>query len=87
MGWTILVRIPKGNTDTRGIELLESLWKLLEANIDAHLRESVLLHNILHSFQSGRGTGTAILEPNLDQELTRVDQDPLLLVLLDLNNF
>ena len=53
MGWTILVLIPKGNTDTRGIELLDSLWKLVEENIDAHLRESVLLHNILHGLRHG----------------------------------
>ena len=83
LGWIILVLIPKGNTDTRGIGLLESMWKLVESIIETLLRESVRLHDVLHSFCSGRGTGTSILEPKLAQELTRVDQDPLFLVLLD----
>ena len=33
LGWKILVLIPKGNTDTRFIGLLETLWKAVEALI------------------------------------------------------
>ena len=29
LGWTILVFIPKGNTDTRGIDTFETLWKVV----------------------------------------------------------
>ena len=31
MGWMILVLIPKGNTNTQGMRLLKTLWKLVEA--------------------------------------------------------
>ena len=30
MGWKLLVLIPKGNTDTQGVGLLETLWKVVE---------------------------------------------------------
>ena len=29
LGWTVLVFIPKGNTDTRGIDTFETLWKVV----------------------------------------------------------
>ena len=38
MVWTILFLIPKVNTDTQVIFLLETLWKLVEAIIDTYLR-------------------------------------------------
>ena len=82
--WTILVLTPKGNTDTRGIGLLESLWKVVEVIIDTCLRASVRLQNVLHGLRAGRGTGTNTLELNLAKELVSVDQDPPFLVFLDL---
>ena len=56
----------------------------MEAIIDTCLRESVLPHNVLHGFCAERGTGTAILEPKLAQELSGMYQDPLSLILLNL---
>ena len=41
LGWTVLVLIPKGTTKTRGIGLLETLWKVVEALIDTCLRASL----------------------------------------------
>ena len=41
LGWEILVLIPKGTTDTRGIGLLDTLWKLVEALIDTCLHASM----------------------------------------------
>ena len=38
LGWEILVLIPKRNTDTRVIGLMELLWKVTEAIIDNVLR-------------------------------------------------
>ena len=61
LGWTVLVLIPKGNTDTRGIRLLETLWKLVEALINTRLRASLHMHNVLHWFRSKRQTGTAVM--------------------------
>ena len=34
LGCTILLLIPKGNTDNRGIGLLEKLWKVVKAIIN-----------------------------------------------------
>ena len=46
LGWKILVLIPKENMDTRVIDLLESLWKVVEVIIYTHLRASVRLHDV-----------------------------------------
>ena len=78
MGWKLLVLIPKGNNDTQGVGLLETLWKVVEEIIDTRLRESIILHDILHGLIAGRGTWTAILELKVAQELYSIDQDPLL---------
>ena len=84
LGWTILVLIPKGNMDTRGIGLLNTLWKVVEALIYTCLRASIQFHEVLHGFQSGRGTGTAIIDLDPAQELASVDHDPIFLVFLEL---
>ena len=41
MGWKILVLIPRGATNTIGIDLLETLWKVVDALIDTNLRASL----------------------------------------------
>ena len=83
--WTILVLIPKGTTDTLGIGLLETLWKVEEVIIDTCLRACLQFHDVLHSFRSRRGTGTSIMDPNITQELSSVDYDPIFMVFLDAN--
>ena len=40
--------------------------------------------DFLDGFRSGRGTGTAIMELKLAQDLASIDQDPLFLVFLDI---
>ena len=82
--WTLLVLIPKRKTDTQIIDLLELLRKVVEAIIEIRLRVNVLLHKVLHGFCAGRGTGTEILKPKLAMELDSLDQDPLFLVLIEL---
>ena len=74
----------EGTTNTRGIGLLETLWKEVEALINNHLRASLQMHDVFHGFRAGRGTGMAIIELKLTQDLARIYQDPLFLVLLDL---
>ena len=49
--WAILVLIPKGTTNKRGIILLENLWKVVEALIDNFLSTSQYTHNVLHGVQ------------------------------------
>ena len=41
LGCTVLVMIPKGNTDTRGIGLLGVVWKVVEAVIDTRIKTGV----------------------------------------------
>ena len=82
--WTVLVLIPKGTTDTRGIGLLKTLWKVVEALIDTRLRSSLKIHDVLHRFRAGKGMGTAIMEFKLTQEISSIYQGPLFLLFLDL---
>ena len=86
MGWTILVLIPKGNTDTQGTGILGSRWKVVEVIIYTHLVASVRLHGVLHGFHTGRGTETATLEIKMEHELDSIDQDIIFLVFLDIQN-
>ena len=41
------------------------------------------LHDALHGFRAGRGTGTATLEANLAQHLAWITYEPLFRVFLD----
>ena len=50
--WTVLVLFPKGTTNKRGIVLLDTLWKVVEALIDTCLCASLQMHNVLHGFRS-----------------------------------
>ena len=84
LGCIMLVMIPKGNLDTRGIGLLEVVWKVAETVFDTRIKSVVQFHNVLHGFCAGRGTCTAIMELKLAQELASVDQDKIFLVFLDL---
>ena len=52
--------------------------------IDTRLCASLHIHNVLHGFRAGRGTGKDIMELNISQELSRIEQDPIFLVFLDL---
>ena len=42
-----------------------------------------MLHNALHVFRTGRGTGTAIIEANMSQQLVGIAHEPLFQVFLD----
>ena len=57
---------------------------MVEALIDTRLCTSLHMHDVLHGFRAGRGTGTAIMELKLNQDLASIDQEPLFLVFLDL---
>ena len=57
---------------------------MVEVLIDTCLCARLQIHNVLHRFRARRGTGTDIIEIKLAQELIGIDQDPLLLVFLDL---
>ena len=84
LGWNFLVLISKGTTGTGSIGLLGTLWKMVEALIDTRLRASLQFHYFLPGFRYVRGTGTAIMELKLAQELSSVDHKLLLLGFTDL---
>ncbi len=81
--WVIVVLLPKGGGDYRGIGLLEPLWKVVERIMDWGL--NVLpIHEALHGCQSGRSMGKVILEAKLAQQLAHLEQEPFYGVFLDL---
>ena len=82
LGLTVLVLIPKTTTDTRGIGIIETLWKVVESLIETGLSASLQLHGVFHGFRDGIGTGTDIIELNLAQEISSIDQGTLFLVFL-----
>jgi hypothetical protein len=81
--WVIVVLLPKGGRDYRGIGLLEPLWKVVERIMDRQLN-ALPLHEALHRCRNERGTGTVILEAKLAQQLAHLEQEPFYGVFLDL---
>jgi hypothetical protein len=68
MPWIlVIVLLPKGGGDYRGIGLLEPLWEVVEALMDNRFL-AIKLHNCLHGFRAGRGMGTATIEVKLVQQ-------------------
>ena len=49
--WNILVLLPKVNEYTRGIGLLEFLWKSVKSISDTWVNMTVKFHDVLHSFR------------------------------------
>ena len=82
LSWTILVFIPKINTDTQGVVLLKILWKIVEAVISTWVKMAVQFHDVLHGFCARRGMGVAIMELKMAQDMYSIDQDPFLLMFL-----
>ena len=64
--WSIVVLIPKGGGDYRGIGLLEPIWKVLEWIMDCRL-DAINLHDCLHGCRAKRGTGTAVIKAKMAQ--------------------
>ena len=68
--WQAVVLIPKGGGDYRGIGLVEVVWKVVTLILNSQFTTSITLHNVLHGFREGRGTGTTSLEAKLIHKLT-----------------
>ena len=79
-----MVLISKGNAENRGIGLIEVLWKVVKDIIYTHTKTVVTFHDILNGLHASRGTGIAIMELNMAQEIASINQYPLFLVFLDL---
>ncbi len=83
MLWSIVVLIPKGGGDYRGIGLLKPIWKVLEQVMDRRL-DAIKLHDCLHGCRADRGTGTGVIEAKLAQQLSYLKLKPFYGVFLDL---
>ncbi len=83
MRWEIIVLLPKGNGDYRGIGLLDPFWKVVEKIMVARFT-SIKFHDCLHGGLTKRGTGTATIEAKLHQSLAWRDQCPLYQIYVDL---
>ena len=73
LSWTILVLIPKGIADTRGVGLIEVMWKVVYSIVDTRINTIVTFHDVLYGFCACRGTGTDIIEINMAQYLASID--------------
>lgn len=82
--WTTLVLLPKEDGSSRGIGLMDVIWKLITSIIDARLKGNIDFHDSLHGFRTGRGTGTTIIEAILFQQTASINQTPIFQVFLDL---
>ena len=81
--WMTIVLIPKTNGGAQGIGLVQALWKLLATIIKARLSSNTQ-YDSLHGFQAKRGTGSAIFEAKLFQQLAQIAQVPYFAISLDL---
>ncbi len=81
--WVIVVLIPKEGGNYQGIGLLEPMWKVCECVMDKRLN-GINLHKSLHGCRDRRGTGTAVIEAKLTQQLAYLEQLSFYGVFLDL---
>ena len=77
--------LPKGKGGYRGIVLVEVLCKMCSVVVNCSLKRSVVLHNALHGFIEGRGTGKVTLEANLAHQMDNISHEPLFQVFLYLH--
>ena len=82
--WQTVVLIPKVKGAFRGIGLVEVTWKLMTVILHRRLTTGIQLHNVLHGFREGCGTGTATLEAKLLQQLAAMREEVLYVIFLDL---
>ncbi len=83
LGWVVTVLIPKGGGDYCGSGLLEPIWKVIKRLMD-HWLKAIALHDSLHGYRNGQGTGTVVIEAKLAQQLAHIEQDPFYGVFIDL---
>ena len=63
--YQIIMIIPKGCGDFRGIGLVEVLWKTVLGIINFRIASSIALNQIIHGLRAVWGMGTASLKFNL----------------------
>ncbi len=83
MTWMIVVLIPKGGGDYRGIGLMEPFWKVIEGILVSWLGV-IEYHDCLNGCVNSRGTGTARIEAKLAQQLAYIEQEVFYGIFIDL---
>ncbi len=83
MSWMVVVLLPKGGDNIRGIGLLNPFWKVVEKIMVCRLG-SIEFHPCLHGGLPKRGTGMATNEAKLAQQLAWMGQEPLYQVFVNL---
>jgi hypothetical protein len=83
MSWMVIVLLPKGGGNFRGIGLLDPCWKVVE-NIMVRRMAFIEFHPSLHRGLPKYGMGTATIEAKLVQQLAWMEQEPLYQVFVDL---
>ena len=82
--WQMVVLIPKGKGEFRGIRLVEVTWKLMTVILHHRLTTGMKFHDVLHGFRKDRGTRTATLEAKLLQQLAAMREEVLYVIFLDM---
>jgi hypothetical protein len=83
MSWMVILLLPKGGGNFRGIGLLSPCWKVVE-KIMVPRMGAINFHPCLHGGMPKREMGTAMTEAKLAQQLAWVEQEPLFQVFVDL---
>jgi hypothetical protein len=84
LSYAVCVLLPKPDGGVQGLGLLEVIWKVIASILTERLNAAVKWHNCIHGFRAERGTGTAIIEAKLFQQLASIDQVPVFEIYLDL---
>ena len=82
--WQAVVMIPKGKGGFRGIGLVEVTWKFVAVILHRRITAGIKLHDALHGFREGCGTGTATLEAKLIQQLAAMREEVLYVIFIHL---
>ena len=83
ISWATMVLTLKGKKEYQGIGIVEVFVEGVHSSSEFLLKRSVMLHDTLHGFIEGRGTGTDNLEAKLVQQLESIAHEPLFQVFLD----
>ena len=82
--WQAIVLIPKSVGGYRGIELVEAIWKVCALIVKNRLRSTTILYDALHGLRQGGGTGTVIMESNIEQKLEGTVHEQMFKVFIEI---
>ena len=81
--WTTMVLITKEGGQYKSIGMFETIWKVCTSIMNNWIQNSIVLLDFLHGFHQGRGTGTAVMEAKLEQQLSGIVNKPIFQVFIN----